>query len=78
MSNPIREVTACEGCGQQIDLQSPPLREYYQNGRIDIKDGMVLLDRPANAQSHATSIEGYYCGLECFAKRIRKLRKRKA
>jgi hypothetical protein len=76
MSKPHRTVTSCEQCGEQIDMQSPPMRKYYREGRIDIHEhSTVLLDRPSDAQSHAASIDGYYCDLECLVARIKELRK---
>jgi hypothetical protein len=77
---PIREVTQCENCGAMIELQSPPLLEYYKHGRIDIAVGSVLLDvksTPRKSVSHAADINGYYCNVSCLTERIQKLRKGK-
>ena len=46
---PTKEVTNCEFCDRLIELISPPYREAYVNGQIEIKDGIVLLDRPKDA-----------------------------
>lgn len=74
----IKEVTNCEQCGGQIELQSPPLHEYYQRGRIDIKSGTLLLDvkdRPGHSVAHSADLAGYYCDLNCFLKHVQSLRK---
>lgn len=78
MAKLTKLVTECEFCGRQIDLTSPPLDEYYRNGRIDIEEGStVLLDRPKSESSHAASIDGLYCGLQCLIDHIRAIRKGK-
>jgi len=75
MSKPVKQITNCEHCGRVIDLASPPLREYYKDGRIDIgKHSSVLLDRPENATSHAASLEGFYCDIECLVAHVKELR----
>jgi hypothetical protein len=71
---PTKEVTNCEFCDRLIELISPPYREAYVNGQIEIKDGIVLLDRPKDATSHAAFLTGFYCGPACLASHIRKLR----
>lgn len=74
MSERVREVARCEHCGVDIELESPPLRKYYEQGRIDIKEGTVLLDRPPSSSSHASEIGGHYCNLTCFVNYIVALR----
>jgi hypothetical protein len=73
---PKKTVTACEHCGTQIDLQSPPLSQYYRRGRIDISEpATVLLDPDKPSQVHSASIAGLYCDAECLMAHIVNLRK---
>jgi hypothetical protein len=76
MSQQIKQVTKCEHCGEQIALDSPPLRKYYREGRIDLAEhSVVLLDRPENSSSHAACLDGIYCDMECLVAHIKELRK---
>jgi hypothetical protein len=74
MSNSVRQVVKCENCIKDIEITSPPSREQYRNGRIELKDGWVLLDRPAGASSHSAKIDGYFCDLNCLIAHIKGLR----
>jgi hypothetical protein len=81
MSKKVRQITNCEYCDKQIILDGPVHDEYYENGRIDIADGMILLSKAivkkyhkkGFADDHARSIDGYYCNLECFINRIKNI-----
>ena len=74
---PIKEITACEYCDKQIDLTSPPLEEYYEQGQISIK-GTILLSKAivkknhkkGITDSHATSLNGRYCDYKCLYNQI--------
>jgi len=72
---PIMQVTRCENCDAIIELVSPPPKEQYKMGRIQIKDGTVLLSRPSQASAHCAFFSGYYCTPTCLANKIETLRK---
>ena len=75
MSKLPRQMVACESCARDIEMSSPPLRKYYERGRIEIvKYSTVLLNRPPTANSHSVDISGYYCDLNCLITRVKDLR----
>ena len=75
MSKLPRLVVACESCGVDIEMSSPPLRKYYERGQIQIGEySTVLLNRLPSASSHSIGISGYYCDLSCLIKYIKDLR----
>lgn len=74
MSNPVRQFVKCEGCERDVQIDSPPTNDQYREGRIEIKDGMVLLNNLETHDGHAAGLGGYYCGPTCLAKRIAGLR----
>src|ERR1017187_4639291 len=74
----VKQVTNCDSCGNQIDMQSPPLHEYYQRGQIRINSGTVLLDdkdSPGKSVSHSADLSGYYCDFNCLMELIQKRRR---
>jgi len=81
MTKPIMQVTHCEQCGGLVTLESPPCKERYNNAEIHISSGTLLFPpsvikrnhKDGYADSHATSLEGYYCHAECLIKRINSL-----
>ena len=76
MRKPIKQMTECEHCDRKIDLESPPLQEYYEQGRIDISEhSTILLGRSQDALSHAAFIDGYYCDLDCLISHLKELRR---
>ena len=72
---PVKQFTLCEFCNSQIILASPPLDEQYEQGRIEIMAGWLLLPSHCrkNNSVQSTSLNGYYCDRECLANRISQL-----
>lgn len=72
----------CEYCDALIKMSNPPIEKDYENGRIEIKDGTMLLskafiDSRRNGDKlkvYAISIDGMYCDVDCLVKRLRKER----
>jgi hypothetical protein len=68
---PKYEVTHCECCSKMIVLQLPPPLEQYEQGRIHITAGTILLpDRVVSKNSiwknTCMDISGYYCNFACL------------
>lgn len=76
MSIQIETYTRCVSCKKQMSTQSPPPDEHYRNGALHISEGStVLLDnRVRGRSSFAGNLEGYYCNIDCFIKKVRELR----
>jgi len=76
----IYEVTDCNFCGKQISVESPPSKKRYNNAEIHISDlSSILLPESlvgenvdnGHCESHAASLDGYYCNPECLAAYIK-------
>lgn len=71
----------CEHCDDPLEEASPPTKEQYEMGLIQIRDGIVLLPKKIAkknkkkgfGESHAIIISGYYCGVDCLEQRIKEL-----
>ena len=74
MRKPEAHFYRCQHCDSLLEAGSPPPREAYRNGRIDISSGFFLLDLPRTSQSHAASLDGIYCNLECLIAYIKAAR----
>lgn len=79
--NPSYLVTHCESCNNVIHIESPPPKESYTRGEINIKDGTILLSdkivkenhKEGFCDSHSTSLAGYYCNYKCLIAAIKKI-----
>lgn len=73
-----RHKWACDFCGEEYIDESPPPREQYEMGRIELRDSTMLLPsgvvnarrRDGRADSHATSLDGQYCNIDCLKANI--------
>lgn len=72
----------CETCGEAHEDISPPQKESYEQGRVEIgKHSSILLpESVAEARAikgyttnHARDIEGIYCNYECLSLRLKRL-----
>lgn len=61
----------CEYCDKLILIESPPTKESYENGQIEIMSGTILLPKSVSAPSHRMeSLDGIYCNVECLLFKI--------
>ena len=78
--------TSCEFCDAPHEEVSPPSKEQYESGMINIGDrSSVLL--PINAvkrnrqkgiaDSHAADLQGLYCDYKCLVGKIKEILKKK-
>ena len=78
---PEENYRRCEHCDRMIRSDSPPSKESYAKGQVDISKGRVLLPpkvveanhREGYTDSHAASIEGVYCDMHCLMAKLNEL-----
>ena len=71
----------CEGCDKMLLDATPPKKEYYEEGQIHIGSGTILLPAKVAKRnkkkgfsiSHADNLDGYYCNLKCFIRRVNEI-----
>ena len=66
----------CEYCNKAYEDISPPSKEQYKQGVIQLGEfSSVLLNVKRNASSsHSKNLEGIYCDIDCLTKHIEKAR----
>jgi len=75
----------CEHCDRILLEDSPPIKEAYEQGRIHIESGSMLLPkavvearhREGFADSHVEDISGSYCDKDCLLARLLGILKRR-
>lgn len=72
MRNKIEQWIRCQHCGKMLRCDTPPDAEAYEQARVDILDGVMLLPKacvkkePDVATSHAITLNGIYCTPSCL------------
>jgi len=75
---PKKTFQYCENCNKAWEILSPPSKEAYESGMIEIRSGdlgqaiMLLPEKPGRT-SYAFWFAGIYCNVKCLSDYLNKI-----